>query len=136
MPASALAFARHFARREHHGISGRHGLAAGETAEPDRHDRRIARDHADGLRMHAQFGRADLRQRGGESLAHGGGAGQHRHAPRAAHTHESHLERSAAGAFQPMREPDADIAARFACFALTAREILPFGAFQHLSLGR
>ncbi len=119
---------------QQHGRTGGDGLAAGEGAEPERHAAGIARDDGDVLHAQAELAGANLRERGAQALSDRGGAGEHRHASGVGDPHQSGLERTAAGALDAMRQPDADIAALASRCGLPAGEILPAGRPQDLRL--
>ena len=124
----------HPARGELHRGAGRDQLAAREAAEPERHVGRVAGDHLDVLRPHAELRGADLRQGRVDSLSHRQRSGINRHAPAGRHAHRARFERPAAGAFHAVRDADADVASGGARGAATRGEAGVADRDEHLLL--
>ncbi len=99
------------------------GAAAGVAGN----DRNILRAHAE------SFG-ANLRQRGGKSLPHRRGAGRDRDVAGRRDADIAEFERAAAGAFDAVRQPDADITSRRPRSGLAARKIVPACGAQDVRL--
>src|SRR5262249_13899983 len=94
----------------------------------------ITRHDGDVLRAEAKLARANLRERGAQALSDGGRAGEYRHPPRIRDPHQAGLERTALGALDAVRQPDADIAALSSRGGLTLGKVLPTRRLQDLRL--
>src|SRR5262249_37095619 len=80
-------------------------------AQPERPAAGLGRHDGDVLRAEAEVARANLRERGAQPLSDGGRAGESRPPPRIRDPRQAGLERTAPGALDAVRQPDADIAA-------------------------
>ena len=111
----------HLARGLLHGGPTHRRLAAGERAEPERRQRRVAANDAHLLHRHIERIGCDLSERGRDALALRGRTRGDQHAARRPDAHQRAFERPAPRAFDVVCDPNTDVA------ALRTRQRLPLG---------